>query len=145
MTDDTVPEMSSTFRIVLHSAVGGARLRDTELVVTIEESDDVHGLFYFAQGSESFSLQEPGENATQPSSANLVVIRDKGLLGEVTVSWEIESSASGDVTPTSGQLVYPENSTTADFQVSLVDDTIPELEVLYQVRFIVMFIRKKYL
>ena len=145
MTDDTVPEMSSTFRIVLHSAVGGARLGDTELVVTIEESDDVHGLFYFAQGSESFSLQEPGENATQPSSANLVVIRDKGLLGEVTVSWEIESSASGDVTPTSGQLVYPENSTTADFQVSLVDDTIPELEVLYQVRFIVMFIRKKYL
>ena len=126
--------MSSTFRVVLHSPVGGARLGDTELVVTIEESDDVHGLFYFAPGSESFSLQEPGENATQASSANLVVIRDKGLLGEVTVEWEIESSASGDVTPLSGQLIYPENSTTADFEVSLVDDSTPELEVLYQVR-----------
>ena len=85
VTDDTIPDMSSLFRVVLHSPVGGARLGDTELVVTIEESDDVHGLFYFAEGSESFSLQEPGENATQPSSATLVVIRDKGMMKHVYI------------------------------------------------------------
>ena len=69
----------------VHSPVGGARLGDTELVVTIEESDDVHGLFYFVEGSESFSLQESGENATQPSSATLVVIRDKGMMEHVYI------------------------------------------------------------
>ena len=35
--------------------------------------------------------------------------------------------------PISGQLIFPENSTYADFEVSLVDDDIPELEVVYQV------------
>ena len=35
--------------------------------------------------------------------------------------------------PISGQLIFPENSTYADFEVSLVDDNIPELEVVYQV------------
>ncbi|KAI6651563.1 G protein coupled receptor 98-like protein isoform X1 [Oopsacas minuta] len=134
ITDDIIPEMATTFRILLHTPVGGARLGDTELIVTIDESDDVHGLFYFAEGSESFSLQEPGENSTQPSSANLVVLRTKGLIGEVIISWEVEAAADGDVTPLSGQLIYPENSTYADFEISLVDDTIPELEVLYQVR-----------
>ena len=40
VTDDTIPDMSCLFRVVLHSPVGGARLGETELVVTIEESDD---------------------------------------------------------------------------------------------------------
>ena len=35
--------------------------------------------------------------------------------------------------PISGQLVFPENPTYADFEVPLVDDNIPELEVVYQV------------
>ena len=35
--------------------------------------------------------------------------------------------------PISGQLIFAENSTYADFEVSLVDDNIPELEVVYQV------------
>ena len=35
--------------------------------------------------------------------------------------------------PIFGQLIFPENSTYADFEVSLVDDNIPELEVVYQV------------
>ena len=90
VTDDTIPDMSSLFRVVLHSPVGGARLGDTELVVTIEESDDVHGLFYFAEGSESFSLQESGENATQPSSATLVVIRDKGMMERIYIIYSTE-------------------------------------------------------
>ena len=85
VTNDTIPDMSSLFRVVLHSPVGGAILGDTELVVTIEESDDVHGLFYFAERSESFSLQESGENDTQPSFATLVVIRDKGMMKHVYI------------------------------------------------------------
>ena len=39
--------------------------------------------------------------------------------------------------PISGQLIFPENSTYADFEVSLVDDNIPELEVVYQVSTVV--------
>ena len=132
--------MATSFRVLLFNPVGGARLGDTELIITIDESDDIHGLFYFAEGSESFSLQEPGENATQPSSANLVVLRTKGLLGEVIIFWEVETAASGDVTPLSGQLVFPENSTSADFEVSLVNDSIPELEVFYQVSSLVQWL-----
>ena len=131
--DDAIPEMATTYRLVLHSPAGGARLGDSELTLTIDESDDIHGLFFFAQGSELFSLQEPGENATQPSSATFFVERTRGLLGEVTIAWEVESAANGDVTPLSGQLIYPENVTTADFRVSLVEDSIAELEVSYQV------------
>ena len=43
--------------------------------------------------------------------------------------------------PISGQLIFPENSTYADFEVSLVDDNIPELEVVYQVSIhIIMYV-----
>ena len=43
--------------------------------------------------------------------------------------------------PISGQLIFPENSTYADFEVSLVDDNIPELEVVYQVSiYIIMYV-----
>lgn len=69
------------------------------------------------------------------TTVNLAVVREAGLFGHVTVSWELTGDHSqGEVTPTSGVAVFPEGVATATITLVFQPDSIPELNEVTRVR-----------
>ena len=66
---------------------------------------------------------------------NLDVVREAGLFGHVTVTWELSGDHSqGEVTPTSGTAVFPEGISTATITLVFQPDSVPELNEVTRVR-----------
>lgn len=69
------------------------------------------------------------------STVNLDVIREAGLFGHVTVTWELTGDHSeGEVTPSSGIVVFPEGVSMATITLVFQPDTLPELNEVTTVR-----------
>lgn len=74
--------------ISLVSVTGGGRLSqsgDIVAVLTIQSSDEPHGLFVFAPGNRPLRVTEANGNVT------LTVVRELGVTGSVTVTYETVS------------------------------------------------------
>lgn len=86
-----MPELSEVFMISLISVTGGGTLSkagDVVAVLTIQSSDEPHGLFVFTPGNRPLRVNEANVNIT------LTVVREFGILGSVAVSYETVSIAS---------------------------------------------------
>ena len=67
---------------------------------------------------------EPGLEGAS-STATLTIQRDRGTFTEVTVSWEVTtSSATGDISPTSGTVTFSMGETTGTFTISALEDEV---------------------
>lgn len=69
------------------------------------------------------------------TTVTLDVVREAGLFGHVTVTWELTGDHSqGEVTPTSGIAVFPEGVSTATITLVFQPDSVPELNEVTRVR-----------
>ena len=69
------------------------------------------------------------------TTVNLALVREAGLFGHVTVTWELSGDHSqGEVTPTSGIAVFPEGTSTATITLVFQPDSVPELNEVTRVR-----------
>ena len=71
--------------VILVSVTGGGRISssgDTVSVLTVQSSDEPHGLFVFAPGNRPLRVNEANDKV------KLTVIRELGKMGNVTVFYE---------------------------------------------------------
>ncbi|XP_069081373.1 adhesion G-protein coupled receptor V1 [Pleurodeles waltl] len=158
ITDDSVPELAKSFRVELFNPEGGVDelLRDdgsasgdgdmqfflpafhkraslgaaSHITVTIESSDDAHGVFGFS--SESLFV-----NATEPeggySIVTLQVVREQGALSLVTLYWNINSDPTGDLVSNHGNITFGVGQRKANITLQISPDDIPELDKTFSV------------
>lgn len=104
---DSVPEPPEEFTISIADSSGGGEIADGDASVatlTVLKSDFSNGVFGF-RGPE-FSL-----SAAERSPPELVIDRQEGLYGHVTVTWEIVNTntstlATADFDQATGSLVF---------------------------------------
>ena len=69
------------------------------------------------------------------TTVDLDIAREAGLFGHVTVTWELVGDHSlGEVTPSSGTVVFPEDVSMATITLVFQPDTVPELNEVTRVR-----------
>ncbi len=129
--DDTLPELDETFTISLTSVelldnaegttVPPSLGSNTQVVITIEASDDPFG---------SISIAQNTYNVNEGNTVAISLVRMGGTLGVVTVSYATingRAMAPGDYAVTSGTIVFAQEQTTAEILVPTVDDDDPEI------------------
>jgi len=96
--------------------------------VTVAASDAVAGSFaveVFGSVARSFQVNEttPARNFT------LEVSRGVSLEGNVLVSWSVGPACEGQVLPPNGVLAFVPQQRLATFNLRVVDDDVPELDL----------------
>ncbi|KAG9488005.1 hypothetical protein GDO78_007684 [Eleutherodactylus coqui] len=121
LLDDQIPEEKEEYQIVLHNVITegmsgpSAAVLDEqgyEAVLTVEASDEPHGLINFAPSSRIVLTQEANK------TIQLFINREYGSLAE----------AGLDYIDTSGSLIIVDGETTAAINVTILEDDIPELQ-----------------
>eukprot|EP00058_Branchiostoma_floridae_P024219 XP_002609709.1 hypothetical protein BRAFLDRAFT_102479 [Branchiostoma floridae] len=127
IVDDLDPELQEMFTVELLSTglTGGAVLGNiTQTLVTIDKSDDPHGVFSFEVNSHTVAEPESGT-----TSLRLTVLRSGGAMGTVTVDWTGTINgiaASADIQPVTGVLNFVSNDREESFMVEILSDNVPE-------------------
>ncbi|XP_067838274.1 adhesion G-protein coupled receptor V1 [Heptranchias perlo] len=146
--DDGIPEEKEEYRIILSNvrtqgvSSTGAAIIDSqgyEAVLTVEASDEPHGVVKFALSSQTVSIQE-GNKTIQ-----LFVSREFGSLGAINITFEtvqgsllplnlIEESLAEpglDFLPFSGFAIMEDGEATTVINVTILEDEIPELQEFF--------------
>ncbi len=114
---DTIQEPNETFFVNLSNAIN-ASIADSQGVGTILDDDGPSIQF----GSTNYSVNENGV-------ANITVTRTGGSLGSVSINFATSNGtaiAGSDYVATSGILTFGPGETSAAFQISILDDSLPE-------------------
>uniref|UniRef100_F7FXQ0 Adhesion G-protein coupled receptor V1 n=1 Tax=Monodelphis domestica TaxID=13616 RepID=F7FXQ0_MONDO len=158
ITDNSIPELEKSFKVELFNSEGGVaelfRIDGSgsgdgdeefflptihkraslgiasQIIVTIEASDDAHGIFEFSPESLYVSGTEP-EDGQNP--VTLQVVRSHGALSQVTLHWNIPSDVSGDLAFTSGNVTFGIGQLSANITVEILPDEIPELDKAFSI------------
>ncbi|ETE65236.1 G-protein coupled receptor 98, partial [Ophiophagus hannah] len=97
----------------------------SHIIVTIEASDDAHGVFEFDAESLSLSGMEPEDGR---GIITFEIIRYHGALSQVILYWFIVPNDTEDVTATSGNITFHIEQRKANLTVNILPDEIPELD-----------------
>ncbi|XP_068782490.1 adhesion G-protein coupled receptor V1 [Struthio camelus] len=150
LLDDHIPEEKEEYQIILYniktqgvSSTGAAVLdsQGYEAVLTVEASDEPHGVLNFASTSREFLITE--ENKT----IQLFINREFGSLGTINVTYatvpglltlrnqtEVTLAEPGtDYIPVSGSLILEEGETSAAINITILEDDIPEMQEFFLV------------
>ncbi|KAM3940659.1 adhesion G-protein coupled receptor V1 isoform 2-T2 [Leptodactylus fuscus] len=143
LLDDQIPEEREEYQIILHNVITqgitgpGAAVLDEqgyEAVLTVEASDEPHGLLSFAPSSRTVLTQEANK------TIQLFINREYGSLGDINVTYttSLPHPLNGtgmspaepglDYIGTSGSLIIFHGETTAAINVTILEDDIPELQ-----------------
>ena len=95
------------------------------MVITILPSDDAAGVF----GFDSNSLALVVEEQLGGTPVSLVVVREAGTFGDVSVYWEVKGSY-GDISPTNGYISFAAGQTEGLLELTIIDDEVSELSSL---------------
>ncbi|XP_038661208.1 adhesion G-protein coupled receptor V1 isoform X3 [Scyliorhinus canicula] len=148
--DDGIPEEKEEYRIILSNIrtqgvpSTGAAVIDSEgyeAVLTVEASDEPHGVVKFAPSSQTVSIQE-GNNIIQ-----LFISREFGSLGAINITFETvqgsllplnlneESLAEPglDFLSVSDFVIMEEGEAATAINVTILEDEIPELREFFLV------------
>ncbi|XP_078070005.1 adhesion G-protein coupled receptor V1 [Mustelus asterias] len=148
--DDGIPEEMEDYRIILSNirtqgvpSTGAAIIASQgyEAILTVEASDEPHGVVKFALSSQTVSIQE-GNITVQ-----LFVNREFGSLGAINITFETvqgsllplnlneESLAEPglDFLPVSDFVIMEEGEATTAINVTILEDEIPELQEFFLV------------
>ncbi|XP_037657723.1 adhesion G-protein coupled receptor V1 [Choloepus didactylus] len=133
-------EVEETFVVKLKLVRGEARLdsRAKDVTLTILKFGDPNGVVQFA--SESLPKKTYSEPLASegPLSITFFVERVKGILGEITVYWELSSEfdITGDFIFTKGFFILADGESEVSFNVHLLPDDIPEIEEDYVIQLV---------
>uniref|UniRef100_A0A8C5REZ8 Adhesion G protein-coupled receptor V1 n=1 Tax=Laticauda laticaudata TaxID=8630 RepID=A0A8C5REZ8_LATLA len=97
----------------------------SHIIVTVEASDDAHGVFEFEAESLSLSGMEPEDGR---GIITFQIVRYHGALSQVTLYWFIMPNDTEDVTVTSGNITFHTEQRKANLTVNILPDEIPELD-----------------
>ncbi|XP_031951066.1 adhesion G-protein coupled receptor V1 isoform X10 [Corvus moneduloides] len=133
-------EVQETFIIRLSLMRGETEIdsKANSITLIIEKFGDPNGIVQFAPESlTEINYAEPSADEG-PQSITLFVKRFRGILGNVTVYWEIcsESDITGDFLETEGSVVIADQQSTAEIIIYLLPDDVPELDENYEVKLI---------
>ncbi|KAJ6669788.1 hypothetical protein lerEdw1_000337 [Lerista edwardsae] len=160
ITDNSIPELEKVFKVELlnpdgavaeffsdgsgsgvenldfflptvhqHASLGIA----SHIIVTIEASDDAHGVFEFSAESISVNGSEPVDGN---GTVQLQVVRHHGALSQVTLHWIIVPNDTEDLLATSGNITFNIEQKTANVTIQVLPDEIPEIDKMFSVRII---------
>ncbi|XP_077203699.1 adhesion G-protein coupled receptor V1 isoform X3 [Paroedura picta] len=150
LLDDHIPEEKEEYRLILHnvrtqgvSSAGAAVLDNQgyEAVLTVEASDEPHGVLNFAFSSRVVLVQE--ENKT----VQLFINREFGSLGIINLTYatipgllslknrtEIMLAEPGvDYIAVVGSLFLGEGETSATINITILEDDVPEMQEFFLV------------
>ncbi|MBZ3889709.1 G-protein coupled receptor 98, partial [Sciurus carolinensis] len=150
LLDDNIPEEKEVYQVILYDVrtqgvpPAGIALLDTQgyaAVLTVEASDEPHGVLNFALSSRFILLQEA--NVT----IQLFINREFGSLGAINVTYatvpgmlSLKNRTEGnlaepevDFVPVIGFLILEEGETAAAINITILEDDIPELEEYFLV------------
>ncbi|XP_021064109.1 adhesion G-protein coupled receptor V1 [Mus pahari] len=132
---DEEPELDKTLTVSILNVSSGSLGVLTNATLTILASDDPYGVFIFPNKTRPMSVEEATQNVT------LSIIRLKGLMGEVAVSYATiddmekppyfppnlaRATQGGDYISASGLALFRANQTEATITISILDDAEPE-------------------
>uniref|UniRef100_A0A8C5P4D2 Adhesion G-protein coupled receptor V1 n=1 Tax=Jaculus jaculus TaxID=51337 RepID=A0A8C5P4D2_JACJA len=132
---DEAPELDKVFSVSLVAVSNGSLGILTNATLTVLASDDPYGVFIFSEKNRPIRVEEATQNVT------LSIIRLKGLMGEVIVSYaavdDLEktphfppnvarANQGRDYRPASGFALFSANHTEATITLSVLDDDEPE-------------------
>uniref|UniRef100_K7FWY2 Adhesion G protein-coupled receptor V1 n=1 Tax=Pelodiscus sinensis TaxID=13735 RepID=K7FWY2_PELSI len=150
LLDDHIPEEKEEYQVVLYDIITqgvssmGAAVLDSqgyEAVLTIEASDEPHGVLKFASSSRMVLTQEANK------TIQLFISREFGSLGVINVTYatvpgllSLRNQTEGtlaepgvDYIPVSGWLLLGEGHTSASINVTILEDDIPEVQEFFLV------------
>uniref|UniRef100_A0A8C3XBP1 Adhesion G-protein coupled receptor V1 n=1 Tax=Catagonus wagneri TaxID=51154 RepID=A0A8C3XBP1_9CETA len=150
LLDDNIPEEKEVYQVILYDVrtqgvpPAGAALLDAQgfaAVLTVEASDEPHGVLNFALSSRFVLLQEA--NIT----VQLFINREFGSLGAINVTYTTVPGMLRPKNQTKGNLAEPdidfvpvfdflileEGETAAAINITILEDDIPELEEYFLV------------
>ncbi|XP_036868013.2 adhesion G-protein coupled receptor V1 [Manis javanica] len=151
LLDDNIPEEKEVYQVILYDVKtqgvppAGIALLDAQgyaAALTIEASDEPHGVLNFALSSRFVFLQE--SNVT----IQLFINREFGSLGAVNVTYttvpgmlSLKNQTEGnlaepdaDFVSVVGFLILEEGETAAAINITILEDDIPELEEYFLVK-----------
>uniref|UniRef100_A0A096MK89 Adhesion G-protein coupled receptor V1 n=1 Tax=Rattus norvegicus TaxID=10116 RepID=A0A096MK89_RAT len=132
---DEEPELDKTRTVSILNVSSGSLGVLSSATLTILASDDPHGVFIFPNKTRPISVEEATQNVT------LSIIRLKGLMGEVAISYATiddmekppyfppnlaRATQGGDYISASGLALFRANQTEAMITISILDDDEPE-------------------
>ncbi|XP_041643632.1 adhesion G-protein coupled receptor V1 [Cheilinus undulatus] len=123
---DGVPELDETFSVVLssHSTPPSRLGSHREVNITVRKNDDPFGVIEFIQPGLTVAINE--SKGDKMHQAVYPVIRNRGHFREVSVSWVLEPTLSGDVNPVQGNITFMEGEYSKNLTLFSVPDEIPE-------------------
>ncbi|NXE93985.1 GPR98 protein, partial [Menura novaehollandiae] len=158
ITDNSIPELEKTFKVEMLNPEGGVAelFRNdgsgsgdgnmdfflstvpqhaslgiaSHILVTIEASDDAHGVFEFSAESLSVNGTEPEDG---DSNVVLQVVRTHGALSQVTLHWIIVCDLTKDLISTDGNVTFDVGQVRANITVQVSPDEVPELDKVFSV------------
>ncbi|XP_055956200.1 adhesion G-protein coupled receptor V1 [Patella vulgata] len=147
---DTTPEVNEEYELHLvnltttgvgQTGAASADPRFKTLLITIQGSNDPHGVVQFSLTSLKVSIEEDEQ------TVSLTVNRKFGAIGQIRVNYQV---LAGSITPTSDTLKLAtvtddfqglssfidlqSGSSTGTISVNIVNDTIPEIDEVFIVR-----------
>ncbi|KAI4570105.1 hypothetical protein MJT46_007399 [Ovis ammon polii x Ovis aries] len=150
LLDDNIPEEKEVYQVILYDvrtqgvSPAGAALLDAQgyaAVLTVEASDEPHGVLNFALSSRFVLLQEAN------TTIKLFINREFGSLGAINVTYATvpgmlsrKNQTEGnlaepdvDFVPVIGFLILEEGETAGAIDITILEDDIPELEECFLV------------
>uniref|UniRef100_A0A8C0C9F3 Adhesion G-protein coupled receptor V1 n=1 Tax=Balaenoptera musculus TaxID=9771 RepID=A0A8C0C9F3_BALMU len=150
LLDDNIPEEKEVYQVILYDVrtqgvpPAGTALLDAQgyaAVLTVEASDEPHGVLNFALSSRFVLLQEAN------MTIQLFINREFGSLGAINVTYttvpgmlSLKNQTEGnlaepnvDFVPVIGFLILEEGTTAAAINITILEDDVPELEEYFLV------------
>ncbi|XP_056232770.1 adhesion G-protein coupled receptor V1 isoform X2 [Seriola aureovittata] len=131
-------EVEETFIIEL-SIISGEVDVDPQagsITLKIEKFGDPNGIVQFTADALRDRVYNESTEAEGPLNISLLITRREGVMGNITVHWQIQSDSdiAGDFLAVAGSVIILEGQREAEIVLSLMPDAVPELEELYAVR-----------
>lgn len=132
--DDREPEGDESLEIgLVRNSQGTAIGVPSTLKVVIRANDDAYGVFSLGSSSLSKTISEPGTGPV--TEAEFEIVRSVDSYGNVTVYWEVlNSSASADLSPVSGNVMFADGDTQKTFKVKALLDSTPEKAEMFVIK-----------
>ncbi|KAM9393782.1 adhesion G-protein coupled receptor V1 [Pholidichthys leucotaenia] len=145
VAEDEIPELDKRFAVSLVNASHGRLGVRTSANLTVLASDDPYGVFVFSNGTRPVRVPEAD------STVSLTILRLRGLMGQVQVTYETLNEADPEPyrTPGVGQategrdfvsllnsVVFLANQSEANITLKVLDDDDPERDESVFVRLI---------
>uniref|UniRef100_UPI0037E7935A adhesion G-protein coupled receptor V1 n=1 Tax=Semicossyphus pulcher TaxID=241346 RepID=UPI0037E7935A len=131
-------EMEETFVIELSVLSGEVEVdpQAGSITLKIEKFGDPNGIVQFTSDALRERVYNESTEAEGPLNISLLVTRREGVMGNIKVHWQIQSDsdAAGDFLALAGSVMILEGQREAEIVLSLLPDTVPELEELYTVQ-----------